>query len=335
MGDKTGIQWTDATWNPVRGCSRVSAGCDNCYAMGQAHRFSGTGKAYDGLTTIRRGKVDWAGKARLHPAALVQPLRWTRPRRIFVNSMSDLFHSSLTNEEIAAVFGVMAAAPQHTFQVLTKRPKRALEWFEWARNGAVARVACFADDALEQRMTRASRALLFAQGRGAQSWPLPNVHLGVSVEDQRAADERIPLLLQTPAAVRFISAEPLLGPLELSSFMPRHAVSEHGDCASWCSACGPTEPKPRLDWVIVGGESGPGARTCGVEWIRSIVRDCKAASVPVFVKQLGVKPYRSVSEATRGMGGIGLGLKHKKGADPDEWPADLRVRELPEEAPRA
>jgi protein gp37 len=123
------IEWTDRTWNVVRGCSRVSPGCDNCYAMGQAHRFAGPGKPFDGLTryTAKRG-VDWAGFARFVPEKLAEPLSWRKPQRIFVNSMSDLFHESLSNEEIAAVFGVMAACPQHTFQILTKRPKRMREW---------------------------------------------------------------------------------------------------------------------------------------------------------------------------------------------------------------
>ena len=323
MADGTGIQWTDATWNPVRGCSRVSAGCDNCYAVGVAHRFSGPRQLYDGLTTIRRGKVDWAGMARLVPGALDKPLRWKRPRRIFVNSMSDLFHESLSNEEIAAVFGVMAACPQHTFQVLTKRPERMKKWFEWVTPNEDDTIYCAVDEGLTKSGFDIGQRAHLLRSWGNGTWPLPNVHLGVSVEDQKTADERIPLLLQTPAAVRFVSAEPLLGRLALSSFMPRHAVNEHGDCANWCSACGPNEPKPRLDWVIVGGESGPGARDCEVAWVRRVVSDCKAADVPVFVKQLGSDPIVEP-------GPISFPSSHKKGADMNEWPEDLRVREFPE-----
>ena len=276
----TTIEWTERTWNPARGCSRVSPGCDHCYAMRQAHRFSGPGQPYEGLTTIRRGRVDWTGRARFVPEQLQQPLRVRRPTAFFVNSMSDLFHESLTNEQVAAVFGVMAATPQHTYQILTKRPKRMREWFGWL------------------------------DGRR----PLPNVWLGVSCDDQARADERIPHLLSTPAAVRFVSAEPLLGPIALRAWMPRHAVTETDDCAPWCSACGPTGPLPRIDWVIVGGESGPGARPCDVDWIRSIVRQCREAGTACFVKQLGSR----------------LGLRDPKGGDPSEWPEDLRVRETPE-----
>lgn len=308
----TGIQWTDETWNPVRGCSRVSDGCTNCYAMGQAHRFSGPGKPYEGLTTIRRGKVDWAGKARLVPEMLAAPLKWKKPRRIFVNSMSDLFHDSLSFEEIAAVFGVMAACPQHTFQVLTKRPKRALEFFAWceAFNGghpihALEDALCTSEADFPESWDGDTPILC---GCWAE-WPLPNVWLGVSAENQEQADKRIPLLLQCPAAVRFVSAEPLLGPVDVSRFM-------------W--------PVSRfIDWVIVGGESGPGARPCNVEWIRSIVMQCGDAGVPVFVKQLGAKP-RSFSREMRGEPGVEYPLAHKKGADPSEWPDDLRVRQFPE-----
>src|SRR5690606_22560010 len=185
----TTIEWTQGTWNPVSGCTRVSPGCDNCYAMRQAHRFSGNCQPYEGLTTIRRGKVDWTGSVRFVPEMLEVPLQ-RKPTTWFVNSMSDLFHESLTNEQIASAFGGMAATPQHTYQILTKRPKRMREWFGWL------------------------------DGRR----PLHNVWLGVSCEDQARADERIPHLLSTPAAVRFVSAEPLLGPIALRAWMPRHAV---------------------------------------------------------------------------------------------------------------
>lgn len=350
----TNIQWTDETWNPVRGCSRVSSGCDNCYAMGQAHRFSGPGKPYEGLTTIRRGKVDWAGMARLVPEALEQPLRWKRPRRIFVNSMSDLFHESLSNEEIAAVFAVMAAAPQHTFQVLTKRPRRMKEWFAWVEQ------TCQAIEGAENqsRPSGGEGQMLqaFAHESGLtgplwrkskpESWPLPNVWLGVSVEDQAAADKRVPLLLETTAAVRFVSAEPLLGTIDFTrlangSFSPFSALQR------WTSGrrLDGTEAGPQntgIDWVIVGGESGPGARPCNVEWIRSIVSQCKAAGVPAFVKQLGAKPFLetgfwNVDQCAESIARHGeydpetdaYHLNDKKGGDPSEWPEDLRVREFP------
>ena len=219
MSDDSKIEWTNATWNPIRGCSRVSEGCRHCYAESVAARFSGPGLPYEGLVRIASGKpTGWNGVVRMVHEHLADPLRWKRPRRVFVNSMSDLFHESLTNEQIAAVFGVMAAAPRHTFQVLTKRSARMREWFAWvADHGARgARSAC-----------RASAALYLVASPevpGGDEWPLRNVWLGVSTENQAAADERIPELLRTPAAVRWISAEPLIGPVDLRAWTSR----EHG-----------------------------------------------------------------------------------------------------------
>src|SRR5690606_9507585 len=310
----TTIEWTQGTWNPVSGCTRVSPGCDNCYAMRQAHRFSGNCQPYEGLTTIRRGKVDWTGSVRFVPEMLEVPLQ-RKPTTWFVNSMSDLFHESLTNEQIAAVFGVMAATHQHTYQILTKRPQRMRDWFAWVGDDGLrwSRMVAAIRQNYPHRPALGRRVI---EGLDSQvlQWPLPNVWLGVSCEDQARANERIPLLLETPATVRFVSAEPLLGPIALRAWMPRHAVTETDDCAPWCSACGPTGPLPRIDWVIVGGESGPGARPCDVDWIRSIVRQCREAGTACFVKQLGSR----------------LGLRDPKGGDPSEWPEDLRVRETPE-----
>jgi len=378
----TDIAWTDRTWSPVRGCSRVSDGCQNCYAIRQAHRFSGKGQPYEGLTTIRRGKVDWTGVARFIPEQLGAPLKWRKPVRIFVNSMSDLFHPSLSNEEIAAVFGVMAACPQHTFQVLTKQPKRAAEWFKWVDGSGAAieslpldRCASLADDALLNLLPRPARAMAFAPGRGSKRWPLPNVHLGVSAENQKTADERIPILLTIPAAVRFVSAEPLLERVDLSFGLS--GTSTHHMCVDVAGAlrnrsfsgmldadtgreltraeakaalekllaqgvrvlpmakecdgfsdqkgC-PGHRNARLDWVIAGGESGPGARPCDVAWIESIVQQCREASVPCFVKQLGAKPYDSRDQRHF------VDIADKKGGDPSEWPESLRVRQFPEDA---
>jgi hypothetical protein len=188
MSATTSIAWTQRTWNPIRGCSRVSEGCKNCYAMGQAHRFAGKGQPYEGLTTIRNGKVDWTGIARFIPEQLGAPLKWRKPARIFVNSMSDLFHPSLSNEEIAAVFGVMAACPQHTFQVLTKQPKRAAEWF--IGGGSAMR---------ERAERRCHSEAAKVTGRAIPhppdcTWPLANVHLGVSAENQETYNARVPTL---------------------------------------------------------------------------------------------------------------------------------------------
>lgn len=292
MADKTGISWTDATWNPVRGCSRVSEGCRNCYAERVAARFCKPGQPYHGFAQIvaPRDLLDavggrrngWTRKVDIVANHLADPLRWKKPRRIFVNSMSDLFHESLTNEQIAAVFGVMAAAPQHTFQVLTKRATRMREWFEWAAGMAEhdgsAWTTCLRETVCllpehHERITEDGRARDGVPDR--EPWPLPNVWLGVSVENQAAADERIPELLRTPAAVRFLSCEPLLGPVDLR--MGGASVPEYA----------PHRPLPSLNWVIGGCESGPGARPCSVEWLRSLRDQCAAAGVPYFLKQAG------------------------------------------------
>jgi protein gp37 len=292
MGDTT-ISWTmgddgvlGKTWNPVRGCSKVSPGCTHCYAERVALRFSGPGQPYEGLADRERGR--WTGVVRMVPEHLADPLRWRKPRRIFVNSMSDLFHEKLTNEEIAAVFGVMAAAPQHTFQVLTKRAKRMREWFEWARDASIDEE----DPAPDYRNTMAAygshrlgdgtdgdaidqhfHLLDTTAEEGDYRWPLSNVWIGVSVENQEAADERIPELLATPAAVRFLSCEPLIGPVRLHEWLGR----EHG-----LKLIG---APPGLRWVISGCESGPGARSCNVSWLRSLRDQCAAAGVAYFLKQ--------------------------------------------------
>lgn len=318
MGDRTGIAWCDATWNPTRGCSRVSEGCRNCYAERQAVRHSGPGGSYEGLARSTPEGPRWTGEVRLVPKMLDQPLRWRKSRRIFVNSMSDLFHEKLTNEEIAAVFGVMAACPRHTFIVLTKRAKRMREWFQWVVD----------HDRACPPMTNVNSYLLSMEhqilgddgphhckegwlGDPEGTWPLPHVVLGVSAEDQTTYHERIGELLRTPAACRMVSYEPALGPLDFrwgGQSLPEYL---------------PYQPLPKLDWLIVGGESGPGARACDVEWIRSAVRQCQKAQVPCFVKQLGSQWYSvgAKEPETRG---------HKSGADPWEWPPDLRIQEFPE-----
>ena len=313
MADKTGISWTDATWNPIRGCSKVSAGCKNCYAEKVAARFSGPGQPYEGTT--RDGK--WNGNIRIVPEMLSQPLKWKRPRRVFVNSMSDLFHKGVPFEYIAAVFGVMTASARHTFQVLTKRPERAVEFFKWAERlwcpgwndekSAVIAVCRDADVYVGH--------MVGVLGRGCP-WPLPNVHLGVSIEDQSTADERIPPLLQCPTAVRFVSYEPALGPVDF--YGPGWFVD------------GPEGPG--LNWIIVGGESGPSARPFDVAWARSTIAQCRAAGVACFVKQVGAHPWDgpgSLWGADPTMRSGVIRTADRAGADPAEWPEDLRVQEFP------
>lgn len=286
MGDKTRIEWTDATWGPVTGCTKVSSGCDNCYAESIATRFAGT-KAYpDGF------------KVTLRPERLDQPLRWKRPRRIFVNSMSDLFHQDVPDEYIARVWAVMALAPQHTFQVLTKRHGRMRSLLSSPTFPRMVEAAA--------RPLANERRLDWLESRG-WTYPLPNVWLGVSVEDQKTADLRIPALLDTPAAVRWLSCEPLLGPVDLSDHIDRWCEDDCGTCdwghcnqaavavrrdythddpnyVSMLSVCAAHRG---IDWVVVGGESGPRARPMHPDWARSLRDQCAAAGVPLVFKQWG------------------------------------------------
>jgi len=250
MADNTAIEWTDATWNPIIGCSKVSAGCDHCYAERMARRQHGKGTVgYKDLTD----EHGWTGKVRLIEDRLAQPTLWHKPRRIFVCSMSDLFHERVTIEMRERVYQVIEACPQHTFQILTKRPERVMAY--WLK-------------------------------------PTNNVWLGVTTENQQAADARIPLLLQCPAAVRFVSLEPMLGAVDLRSWLwrgrqpglvvgPMSAIPMHGTKGAsgvW-----------GLDWVIVGGETGPGARPVQPDWARDVRDQCKAAGVPFFFKKISSK----------------------------------------------
>lgn len=220
------IEWTDATWNPVAGCSHASTGCAWCYAARMAYRLDRMGQAKYAGTAEKRGRTfAFTGRINLDEAALVIPFRWRKPRRIFVNSMSDLFHENVPTEFITAVFAVMEQTPRHTYQVLTKRPARAAD--------------------LADRLP----------------WPA-NVWMGTSVENAEWGLRRVPELLRVPAAIRFVSAEPLLGPLD--------AV-----------------PLDGIDWLIAGGESGPGARPMDLDWARSLRDRCRAVGIPYHFKQVG------------------------------------------------
>lgn len=348
MSATTSIEWTDRSWNPVRGCSVISPGCVNCYAMKFAHRFSAPGKPYAGLTKQTKAGPQWTGVVRTVEDALLEPLSWRKPARIFVNSMSDLFHEDVPDEFIAAVFGVMAACPQHTFQVLTKRAARLPQFFEWLdaqEEPGEPRLEVVWQALCAEKESVGDQGPLHTKHCAAPSgpWPLPNVWLGVSCENQEQADKRIPLLLDTPAAVRWVSAEPLLSAINLRRVqMPNF----QGDL----DALSNIGSLPELDWVVVGGESGPGARECDVAWVRDVVRQCRSASVPVFVKQLGQHvidrndagfegdPGDSWTPETRyeeltsqGWQGdpVRIRLRNRKGGDLTEWPVDLRVREYP------
>jgi len=275
MGDKTAISWTDATWNPVLGCDHVSPGCDNCYAARNASTRLAHIPAYEGLAVDGR----FTGKIRLLPERLDQPLRWRRPRRIFVNSMSDLFHKDIPDEYIAQVFAVMALAERHTFQVLTKRHARMR--------------SLLSSNEFREQFGWHAAGLAPYWTADEQPWPLPNVWLGVSVENQQWADIRIPALLDTPAAVRWLSCEPLLGPVKLP-LIEEHdtctcGVGPHGHYGIHERGCG-TTPGPawgNLHWVVAGGESGPKARPMHPAWARSLRDQCQQVGVPFHFKQFG------------------------------------------------
>lgn len=489
----TRIAWTDETWNPTVGCSPVSPGCENCWAARQAHR--GLTASHRGLTLPVRMPPRWNNKVRMLPERLDQPLRWRKPRRVAVSLMGDLFHEAIPDDYIAKAWQVMSTCPQHTFQILTKRPERMHSWMgrwytgkiaepydvrpihgfpgyeittrgqvlgrrsdtrdglspdagesghlrvtmyraESSRNGERELVhrlvltafvrpsrpneqACHRNgDPSDNRLsnlywgtqednwrdrkihgnrrsyTKLSLADVEAirgrnvEGQSVESiatdfgvsdtqvrnilngkqWKpsearplikfpgrpvLEQVWLGTSAEDQKTLDERVPYLLQTPAAVRFLSLEPLLGPVDLHTVPWQHGgmaakgwtgvlpvADEPDDYVYW-------EQKQALQWVIVGGESGPGARGCDIGRIRSVIEQCKAAGVACFVKQLGSHPYEAHGEMDyccsqceehpgkhpldyEGSDGICRPLRDPRGADPAEWPADLRVQEFPE-----
>lgn len=326
MGD-TSIEWTDKTWNPVRGCSRVSEGCRNCYAERVAGRFSGPGQPYEGLVTVSSRhpqtgaattgvRPKWTGEVRFVPEHLADPLRWRKPRRVFVNSMSDLFHEKLSDQDIEGVFAVMALAQRHTFQILTKRPERMRDWFS-SRTGPRA-------------MNVRGRAFTDHGRDSCTTWPLPNVWLGVSVEDQGTADERIPLLLDTPAAVRFVSYEPALGPVDFRSYLGACNCSVECEEGAGMHAGSCPATRPRIDWVIAGSESGPGARPAELQWFRDARDQCAAAGVSFFFKQWVGDKY-SAGEVARDRierrGRVKVSLPVLDGRQHMEWPRTLTLED--------
>lgn len=328
------------SWNPVSGCSKVSQGCKFCYAERSFPRAYGSERKFT--------------EVQCHPDRLKQPITWRQPSKIFVNSMSDLFHEDVPFAFIDRIFGVMAVCPQHRFQILTKRPERMREYLStrrahlWAYNaGAAIHELAGGDDV---RIAKETERRL---PRGFPDTILGNVWLGTSVEDQKTADERLPILRETPAAIRFVSCEPLLSPVHLGfrtlSLGPGVVsvadVYVDGKPTKY-TRVGKTEGAALamgvLDWVIVGGESGPHARPFNIEWARSIIAQCRDAGVACFVKQLGAKPMlkRARSFSTTGEGyalsireceiDTDIVLQDRKGENWSEWPADLRVREFPE-----
>ena len=341
----TSIQWTEQTWNPTTGCDRISDGCLNCYALTMAKRLKGMEQARG----ADRPKYQADGDPRtsgpgfglsVHPDALTEPLRWKKPRKVFVNSMSDLFHARVPRVFLARVFAVMAATPQHTYQILTKRPERAARILGdlcTCGNGCIP--GTHFRSAMEWAATSHSPTYVPGLEHGIyhrSGWPLPNVWIGTSVENQKYADLRIPSLLQTPAAVRFLSCEPLLGPVDLSRLpLPSRERTDivydalrqqYGVPGLWHAATAST-----IDWVIVGGESGPGARPMDPGWVSDLVGQCQDAGTAVFVKQLGSVWARDHHTGGKSVSAHG----DTKGGNPDHWPTHLRVREYPKTAARA
>lgn len=285
MGDNTGIEWTDATWSPIRGCSRVSAGCTNCYAERVAARFSGPGQPYEGLAQMTAKGPAWTGDVSLVPHMLDQPARWKRPRRIFVNSMSDLFHENVQDAWVESIVQAMADAPQHRFQVLTKRPGRMAAWLH--RN----------------------------QDEGHRN--LRHVWWGTSVEDQRVATERLGALAGVPSPNRWVSAEPLIGPLDLARWL-------------WADQPGAWPRLNLIAWVVAGGESGPGARPMQVAWARGLRDQCVASGVPFLFKQWGEwAPADPVAAECGAQGLVRIGKRKAgrllDGRAWDEYPTGMLV----------
>lgn len=355
MSDGTKIEWSDATWSPIIGCDRVSPGCDNCYAVTSAYIRANNpnpkvAAAFEGLTHRTSGGLDWTGRVNLLSDRLMQPLRWRKPRKIFVNSQSDLFHDAVPDEFIAQILAVMALTPWHTYLVLTKRhgrmrsflanpPKSDNGEYEtsvgWLPGAGAKWMVADALEGISQspdvRLTEEQWALVKRPGARLE-WPLPNLWLGVSIENQKWADIRLPALAATPAAVRWASIEPLLGPIDLGVDDPHvghDSDTIHGDPHQRiCLDCSDPDngievpywrrdPQPDLlDWVVVGGESGPGARRMDLAWARDLRDQCARAKVPFFFKQLGSALARE------------LGCTDRKGGTPSEWPEPF-PREYP------
>lgn len=342
MGAKTKISWTDSSWNFGRGCSRVVAegavtsGCGDgtgggCYAERTAGRFGGEGLPYEGLVRITAKGPRWTGVVKIIGAHLLDPMRWRDPRRIFVASVSDPFHEQLTFEQIAGWIGIVALCPSHTFQSLTKRARRMRQFFAWLATEAMlnrmAPASYCVERARELVLTHAERDVaLFdrfaarhreSPQRFAIAWPLKNLWLGTSTEHQLAADERIPQLYMCPAVVRFISAEPLIGPIDLLHHLDptgacdcapgeSHCVGGCAKNAEWRGADTKEGDEvsidPRLSWVIAGCESGPGARDCEPEWYRLLRERCEDYGVAFFLKQAVAWDHGKDSIVAMGIG---------------------------------
>lgn len=331
MADTSKIEWTDATLNVVTGCTKVTPGCDNCYAETFAERWRGTkGHHFENGFDVT-----------LRPERLTIPLRWRKPKRVFVNSMSDLFHNDIPSDYIARAFAVMALTPQHTYQILTKRHGRMRSLLGECTCGNGHAPGIHFRSAMAWAVSKANPDRIPGVPDDAEQrvyhetpWPLPNVWLGVSVEDQKRANLRIPALLETPAAVRFLSCEPLLGPVRLTH--QDHSGHERDWDGDWiCLDCSTDDehvpwrtvgnPALDIDWVIIGGESGPGARPFDPNWAADLIADARQVGAAPFVKQLGTVWARDHHTGGKSVAAHG----DTKGGKPEYWPADLRIREYP------
>jgi len=311
MGYNTKITWTDATLNPYRGtkgtyrCTKVSEGCRHCYAEAMNKRG-----LHGGITNFTAD----ADSLRYDDIIARKAYAWTTPRMVFVNSMSDTFHEEATVEILAKLFAVMEIASWHTYQVLTKRPERmrtvlgSLDfWF--AVSAAMKREKDWIKEHLSQR-----RANQLAERSCDPSalWPKLHIWIGTTCENQDRFNERISVLLDTPASCRFVSFEPLLGRVDASRAFGPQRMRLGVKAASYDRG---------IDWIIIGGESGPHARLFGIEWAYELIEQAKKWNVPVFFKQLGAKPFQRIT------------LMHPKGADPKEWPSNLQVQQWPDLQP--
>jgi len=331
---KTNIAWAECTWNPVVGCTKCSPGCENCYAERMAARLNGIFAAkgdddnwarysnilkFDTSQREEGRAVGWNGQVELCYDRLEQPLHWRKPRMIFVPSMGDLFHPAVPFEFIDKVMAVIALCPQHTFQVLTKRAERMREYFNEMALGkrhigdSLRKIG---QEGFVQRLVVAKSMMVGKNGMPPYKTPA-NLWLGVTCCNQQEADKNIPFLLQTPAAVRFLSLEPLLGPIDLTKTeIPNTSGGGFGNmrCSplavqkgtynSIVSVC-----LAPLDWVIIGAESGPKRRPCKLEYVYSIAEQCKEAGVLLFIKQLDIDG--------------------KLVRDIEKFPKDLRIRQMP------
>ena len=314
MADKSNISWTDATFNCIVGCTRVSSGCENCFAEKLSWRLQNNPKTPYYKGTVRKtskGNILWTGQVNLVPEKLDQPIRWQRPRMIFTNSMSDLFHDEVPDDFLDAMFGVMLITPRHIYQNLTKRPGRMKGYIsdrikypnnvKWRIDIANAwkKYGIYTEDRDVELTLNMTIQAKHEMGKLPQ-----HIGLGVSCEDQATADERIPILASTPAQFRFLSLEPLLENINLDI------------------------NKDKMHWVICGNESGHNARIGNINWLWNIHAQCKQLDIPVFVKQLGsncigeyIQPHPRKTYRIK--------TKDKKGADINEFPPGLRVQEFP------